>query len=533
MATLTKLDSNLTSLRFAIESSLGVLPALSSQTWYQLEPNSYNSFGGTIKTVARQTINSGRQIQKGSVVDLDAAGTFSTDVTQAATLQLLLAGFFFADPVQQASTQPLFGSAIPITSVSGTTTNKFNASGNGLTVFGPAGQLFYTSGFTNAGNNGLNVALTINTGYIVSSVALVTESSPPTSPPARLDACGFQFASGDLSLTNSGTAFPTLATSTQDCTAIGLSVGQFVWIGGDSSSTKFATAANNGFARVLSITTHLITLDKTMNTTVTDVGTSKTIQLFYGTYYKNLLGTSIVRTTVCLERILGAWNTAQPTYQEAEYIYGCVANELSFNIPSANKITVDLAFVGINTVQLDANSSQTILSTDSGAGVTLAPLVSLAAYNTSSNIPRINMATYSTSSAFPAQLNSYIQDLSIKLTNNAKGLKAVGTLGSFEVNVGFFQVTGKATAYFAEVAAIQAVQQNNNVTLDISVSASNTGWTLDLPLLTLGGGLADVKLNEPITIPITFDASSGILLNAGLNYTMSFNAYPYLPTAAA
>lgn len=531
MATLTKLDSNLTSLRFAIEASLGVLPALSSQIWYQLEPNSYSSFGGTIKTVARQTINSGRQIQKGSVVDLDAAGNFSTDLTQNINLQILMAGFFFANPVQQASTNALFGAALPITSVSGTTTDKYNASGNGLSVFGPAGQLFYASGFTNAGNNGLNVATTINTAFIVTSTALVTESSPPAT--ARLDACGFQFASGDLSLTNSGTAFPTLTTSTQDLTAIHLSVGQFIWIGGDSSSTKFATAANNGFARILSIATHTIVLDKTMALSVTDAGTSKTVQIFYGTFYQNLLGTAITRTTFCMERILGAYNTSSPTNQEAEYIYGNVANEFSLNIPSANKVTADLGFIGTNTVQLDANIGDTILSTDVGAGVTLVPLTSLAAYNTSSNIPRINMGIYSTTLAQPVPLDVYLSETSVKLSNNGKGLKAVGTLGSIEINVGFFQVTGKATAYFANVSAIKAVQQNANVTMDIHASVSNVGWSLDLPLLTLGGGLADVKLNEPVMLPITFDASSGVLLNSGLNYTMSFQWYPYLPTAAA
>lgn len=92
MAVLQKIDSNGTGLRFAFEDSLGVLPV--TPTWYALEPNSYNDFGGQIATVARNPINAGRQRQKGTTVDLDSAGGFSSDLTL--NLQDLLQSFFFA-----------------------------------------------------------------------------------------------------------------------------------------------------------------------------------------------------------------------------------------------------------------------------------------------------------------------------------------------------------------------------------------------------------------------------------------------------
>jgi hypothetical protein len=91
---LTKIDSNVTGLRYAEEDSLCVLPA--TPVWEPLEPNSYDSFGGEISLVARNPINSGRQRQKGVVVDLDASGGTQQDMTQD-NLQDLMQGFMFAD----------------------------------------------------------------------------------------------------------------------------------------------------------------------------------------------------------------------------------------------------------------------------------------------------------------------------------------------------------------------------------------------------------------------------------------------------
>ena len=94
MASVQKIDSNVSGLRYQEEKTIGA--ANSENPWVPLEPNSYDNFGGEFTTVARNPINAGRQRQKGVLVDLDAAGGFQTDLTQE-NIQDMLQGFFFAD----------------------------------------------------------------------------------------------------------------------------------------------------------------------------------------------------------------------------------------------------------------------------------------------------------------------------------------------------------------------------------------------------------------------------------------------------
>ncbi len=91
-----KIDSNVTGLRYQEELFGCIGVANTDNDWIVLEPNSYDSFGGEITTIARNPINSGRQRQKGVVTDLDASGGFNSDLTQE-NLQDILQGYFFAD----------------------------------------------------------------------------------------------------------------------------------------------------------------------------------------------------------------------------------------------------------------------------------------------------------------------------------------------------------------------------------------------------------------------------------------------------
>lgn len=501
-----KIDSNKTGLSIAEETSPKVLPG--SPIWYGQEPNSYSDLGGQISTVAREPINAARQRQKGSVTDLDASGGYNTDLTQN-NMNRLLQGFLFADAHEKADTQPLTGTAIVMTGVVGST-HKYTAAA-GLGDF-YAGQLVLASGFTVPSNNGLKL-LSAASGTELTLAAGLTDETPTSA--ARVQGVGFQFGSADAELDLTAGVL-SLITTTKDLTELELEVGEWIWIGGDDTANKFATGGS-GYARIATIAENAITFDKVSNGSfATDAGTGKTIRIFFGKFIRNEATDNLIKTrTYQVERTLGNDGSGV----QSEYLEGAVANELTLNIPSADKATIDLSFVAMNNTFRDG-------ATGVKSGTRVAALGE-AAFNTSSNVYRSRMSTLSPGTLLPTPLFGYITEGSIAINNNASLAKAVGVLGGIDINVGNFEVGGSVTAYFTDTAAVSAVRNNADVTYDIILAKQNAGMVYDVPLLSLGNGRINVAKDQPITVPLDTIAAQGAAA-----YTLGVTILPYLPTAA-
>lgn len=521
MATSVKIDSNLTGLRYAQELSLGVLdPTPANQRWVELEPNSYSDFGGNLTTIARNPINPGRQRKKGVPVNVEASASWDTDLTQE-NHQDILQGFFYAN---LRNKQTFTG-----TQTVATSDDSYGATGIHTGYF--AGDLIFASGYTNSANNGLKNVATATGNKVTVSQNLVDETSPAT---AKIVAVGFQFGSGEVEIVNSGSAYPYLERTggTKDLTELGLIPGEWVFIGGDSAATQFATAANNGFARVRSVSATRITFDKTSALMVTDAGAAKTIQVFKGRVLKNEIGTSIVRRSYTLERTLGISDPAQPTREQAEYVRGAVPNEFAFNYSAADKLTCDLSFIGLRPDAINevVSGADTLLSKISG--VVRVPVVEADMFNTSSDISRVSLRPASTTSAFTTPLFTYSEEISVTINNNNSPNNAIGVFGAFEVTAGTFEVGGEITAYFGDVASVQAVQNNADITLDIIQVKNNSGIAIDVPLISLGGGLLEVEQDQPIKIPLESNAATAAKIDTNLNHTLLMVFFDYLPNLA-
>lgn len=591
MAALQKIDSNVTGLRYAVEQSIGVLPT--APVWIPLEPNGYSDFGGQLTTIARNPINAGRQRKKGVVTDLDASGGFGTDVTQE-NMQQVLESFMFAQLRTKgesivgnvdgiADDYHLANRQVDTATVGGSGGTGYTV-GDVLTIAGgtatvaatltvltapggvvatvevtQAGQysveptlidnvvtggtgsgadiditmnsinsyastdLVFAKNFSNVANNGLKTVSALNADGISLEVSeTLVDETPPFN--ATISKVGTQASAGDVDVDVAGT-FPALTSTTLDFTSLGLIPGEWVFIGGDSVLLAFTNAVNNGYKRVRSVTTNRLEFDKSSTTMVTEASTSETIQIFFGRVLKNESDPALQnRQTVQLERSLGTPDDAEPSQIQAEYLPGSVANEFALNIPTADKMTADLTFVSLNNTQIDG---PTALKTGSRP-----TLVESDAFNTSSDFNRIKMNIHSDTNENPDALFAFITDLTLTINNNVTPNKAVGVLGAFEVTAGQFIVSGSLTAYFSNVAAVQAVRDNSDVTVDFHLTKANAGISVDIPLIALGEGRLNVEQDAPITLPLSLDAATGAKIDTALDHTLLMVFFDYLPDAA-
>lgn len=501
---MNKIDSNITGLAFAEEETLKVLPG--TPIWYGLEPNSYSDFGGDLKTVARAPIDPSRQNKKGTVTDLDANGGFNIDVTKS-NLTRLLQGFFFADAREKPTTKPLNSAALAITGV--TTADDTYAAASGLGVFNKAGYLVLASGFGVAANNGVKTVVSADADGVTVSENLTNEASPPAA--AGLTVVGFQFPTADVAISVTS-GIPSLTSAATDLTTLGLTPGEWIFIGGDSN--KFTS--NVGYARVSTIAAGAIVFDDTTFTPATEVGTGKTIRIFFGTVIRNEKTASLIkRRSYNIERQLG--NDGVDI--QAEYLEGAVANEFTLNIPQAEKLNADLSFIACDNTH--------VTGTEGIKDGTRISSLGEDAFNTSSDVYRIKMAVLSDSASNPAALFGYVSEANVSINNNVSPNKAVGVLGAFDTSAGNFQVGGSITAYFTTVAAVQAVRANADVGLSVISAAKNVGFVYDVPLLGLGGGRLNVEKDAPITVPLE---PAGAENKYG--YTLMYCTFAYLPTVA-
>lgn len=394
--------------------------------------------------------------------------------------------------------------------------------GNGLTW--QAGDLVFLDGNNDSANDGLKTVSSVADNVVTVSETLTLDASPAST--AKMSTVGFQGAAGDIDVDASG-SLPTLTSTTLDFTTLGLIPGEWVYIGGDTASSAFSDTNNNGFVRIRSVEANVLTLDKAQGTMVTEASTTETIQLFFGArVLKNESDTSLIkRRTYQLERTLGAPDDAAPSDVQAEYVEGAVPSVFSFNIPTADKLVCNLSFIGADNSTIDGPTS---LKTGARPSIEEAD-----AFNTSSDVSRIKMAVVEAGNENPDALFAFVTDLTLNINENVSPNKAIGVLGAFEVTAGTFEVGGELTAYFATVAAIQQVRNNADVTIDVHLVKSNAGISIDMPLLTLGDGRPSVTQDEPITLPISFEAATGAKVDPSLDHTLLMSFWDYLPAAAA
>lgn len=491
------------SLAYAIQTAYGTL---GSTLWKLLEPNDISTFGAEITKVARSPISKRRARRKGTVVDLDSSVEFDHDMTLE-VYRDFVEGFTFARATGLTG-------AGPIEMFSGSGYNTL-AAGSGtithttITAAIPAGRLIINRAWSIAGNNGLKVVGASGTATTTNVTGMVAET-PTQAQHASTMVCGHRAAvAGDVQLNASGN----LISTTLDFTTLGLTVGQWLKIGGSASGNQFATTAYNGTARVIGIAANLITLDRRSWTVASaDTGSGKNIDLYFGRFIRNVA----VDHADFIERYFtfeGAYpNLQNPSGDAYEYPADNLANEFTFNLPLTDKSTITCAFVGSNTPVPTTTRA-------TGASTPVNP-VQTSALNTSADIVRLRVAQLDETA-----LTSYFKSASVTINNGVTPEKVLGTLGAAFMNLGNFLVDFETQVLFTDLRIPTAIRNNETLSAEWLVKNDDGALLVDLPAFTLAGGDKEFTVNETIKLNATGEAFD----DPTYGYTIGSTLFPYWP----
>lgn len=481
--------------------------------WFNLEPNEYSDFGAEITTTERNTINPSRQKQKGVVTDLDASGGFQQDLTQNNT-QRIMQGFMFADAREKATTSPIKLPYATRTTASLSNNGVVDFSGTIASQF-RVNDLIQIRNANENPNNRVGITVSIDDADTITlndTGNLVTENNSDI----IVEAVGHQFSAGATGIVlNQGTM--TLTNALDDFTLLGLTPGEWIFLGGDLEEHKFSNNAP-GFARVVSVDTDALVIDMvTWPSPQTEAATAgKSIRIYFGTVIRNEKEPELIKCrSYHVERTLGRDSFGT----QAEYLKGAVPNEITFNFAATEKLTIDMSFVALDNELRNGTEG-------TKAGDHYAPPFE-DAYNTTSNIYQMAIYVHDDTFVTPGSLFGYVEEGELTINNNVSGLKAIGVLGSFAPNVGNFDVAGELQIYFATVEAVRAVRNNADVGFNVIGTKDNGGFVFDIPLLSLGNGRNEVEVDTPIMLPLEKMGAE----NEG-GYTLMTTWFPYLPNAA-
>ncbi len=518
--------TNNVSLRYAIESSVGVLPG--SPKWRTLEPNGISSFGGQLTKVARRPISPIRGRRKGTVTDKDSPLEWEADQTMDA-LTDFAEGFVFSEFANvefdlKAST----GTVPPPVATSATwTVDSISATLAGKLQFVALGPwpLVFSKGYTNAANNGLH-QLTVDPA--AAAVTLTTDSVLVVETPstkASLQVAGVRCAIGDLALVVSGsTATITSAADIADWATLGLRAGQWLHVGSDDGSGgrqhHFDDGASGdvyGYARISSIAGAVLNLDKIdAKLTTSDASNATLVDIMFGRFLRNVRVDADSTDNRYLERTY----QVEATYpdlggvgtDEYEYAIGNYANQLQLNWPLAEKATATWGFVGTNTEDITT-------SRKTGASSAVDPLRTTA-LNTSSDFASL------TTDVIASVSDVCFKSLTLTIKNNMSPEKCLGTLGASNVNSGAFEVTLEGQMMFTNKAIVNAVRNNTTVTFAAILKNDDGAYVVDLPALTFGDGSREFPVDASVLVNITGETFTDPTL--GFDVGLSF--FPSVPT---
>lgn len=500
-------QANRTTLAYGVEPSAGTEPSSTPATFY-LGPNPGTiTHGPEPERISHDPLGPSPMAEAGATIRTMAPIGFELDLVRDHWLAFLPGAFRSA-----LSTTPRIYYPTSVRST------DYVVAANGALA---EGTLIIVRGCATAGNNGLKVVGSGSDGTHIVTSGLTAEAFS-SGQGVTVEVCGFQFTAGDAEIDASGN----LTTTTKDLTDFGIEAGQTVFIGGDTTATKFATAAHRGHARVsIAPAAHLLTLDNKQSgkfpaaTADSDSDDSKTIQIFYGRTLRvrSTTHASYLEPTYQLEVGHGTLSAGSAAY---EYTVGCSLASYRLALPTATKGAITLGFEGTSTVDPTA-SRRTSFS---------APLRrnALALMQTADHIRRGRLRQSTT------DLTGYITGVDINIATGANRNEAHGQQGNVLTTYGDLTIAVTAQAFFSTMELIPALVSDTVCNADWMFRCGGTtsdvntwGLALDIPALQIDKAPRSYDAAKPTGVSIQFHA----VRDTTYNTLMIVSDFPYLPAA--
>lgn len=489
---------NNTTLAFGIEPSPNTEPSATPATAYLL-PNSFPSFGPQPERLTADPIGPNAMSEAGTTIKTPAAIGVEGDFVRD-NWRPFLPGAMRA--VWSTTPRRYFPTSVRST--------DYVVPANGALV---EGTLIIVRGCATAANNGLKVVGAGSDGTHIVTSGLTAEAFT-AGQGVTVEVCGFQFAAGDAEIDASGN----FKTTTKNLTDFGIPAGQTIWIGGDTTATKFATAAHRGQARVsIAPAAALLTLDgKTTGTfpaATADNGSGKTIQIFYGPFAKVAATTDATfyaEPSYQLEVAHATLAAGSPSY---EYTTGCYVENYRVSLPTSTKATLSVGMQGLVAVAPSA-SRRTSFS---------APVRpnARALLNTGNHIRR-GRVQYAA-----ADMHGVVFTADLTIANELTVLYGHGSNDAVGVAFGDRLVTGSVNAFFSVADAIAALVVDTTLNADWYVRSAGDSWgvVFDIPALQLTSAPRQIDANQPTKVTLEFKA----VRDATYNTLLMVSDFPYAP----
>lgn len=499
------MESNRTALRTVKETSFGVAPA--NPIYKELRRTS-DALAFTPTTEVSSEIEATRQVTDLIRTGNDAGGDVGMELS-IENMDVFMEGLFCnpwlrTPEVIQGPSWKYQASATRITSIAATTITIAATSvlsGSAINATGAAfvvGHLLRLSGL--AAGNGLYRA-SASTATSITIAGGPTDASPAVG--SKVKVVGFEGAAGDIVATITGG--PALTATTLNFTTLGLIVGQWVKISSEGGAYSFATAANNGYARISAISATRLSFDITQGIFAADAGAAKTIRVYFGDTIRN--------------------GVNQYTYRyekQYELSTGTRYSYFSGQQPSALTISGETrGILGVTMTLLGANGTAPTGTRDSGA--TTEAIAANSVLDASNSVPMLMEA-----GAVLAAPN-YVSGFSFTLDNGLRARNAIGSAGAIGIGLGRISVTGTLTTYFGDETMLAKLQNGtaSGTTIAFRDSANLKAEIWDIPRLKYSSGFPEVPgIDTDLTTPLGFQGLRDLANSR--DYTIMLSRFDYL-----